>query len=158
MRARAAGTSARAEREGLVLHGFSRRVADGLVRGQDRRRAEHRIRTAHLPRERSLREFDYSADPNVDPAVIHNSPPASGSPRVTRRVLYRHIVVEEAQDLSAAHWTCAAGPPGGRSAAARPGRCFRPATVLSADALSVASLSAACCGSAAPAVGLDQVA
>lgn len=58
MRARAADTSARAEREGLVLHGFSRRVADGLVRGQDRRRAEHRIRTAHLPRERSLREFD----------------------------------------------------------------------------------------------------
>ncbi|MGQ5574315.1 MULTISPECIES: ATP-binding protein [unclassified Streptomyces] len=47
---------------------------------RDRRRAEHRIRTAHLPREKSLREFDYSVNPNVDPAVIHNSPPASGSP------------------------------------------------------------------------------
>ncbi|WP_435834076.1 hypothetical protein [Streptomyces albogriseolus] len=62
-----------------------------------RRRAEHRIRAAHLPRERSLREFDCSVNPNVDPAVIHNSPPASGSPRVTRCVLYRHIVVADTQ-------------------------------------------------------------
>ncbi|MDH6221103.1 DNA replication protein DnaC [Streptomyces pseudovenezuelae] len=33
-------------------------------------------RTPHpgrpLPREKSLRDFDYSANPNVDPAVIHS--------------------------------------------------------------------------------------
>lgn len=39
---------------------------------RDRRRAEHRIRAAHFPREKSLREFDYSVNPNVDPAVIHH--------------------------------------------------------------------------------------
>lgn len=35
-------------------------------------RAERRIRAAHFPREKSLRDFDYRANPNVDPAVIHN--------------------------------------------------------------------------------------
>jgi DNA replication protein DnaC len=39
---------------------------------RDRCRAEHRIRAAHFPREKSLREFDCSVNPNVDPAVVHN--------------------------------------------------------------------------------------
>ncbi|MFF7172902.1 IS21-like element helper ATPase IstB [Streptomyces pseudovenezuelae] len=39
---------------------------------RDRRRAERRIRAAHFPREKSLREFDYSVNPNVDPAVVNN--------------------------------------------------------------------------------------
>jgi len=39
---------------------------------RDRCRAEHRIRAAHFPREKSLRESDCSVNPNVDPAVIRN--------------------------------------------------------------------------------------
>lgn len=39
---------------------------------RDRRRAERRIRAAHLPREKSLREFDYRVNPHVDPAIIHD--------------------------------------------------------------------------------------
>ena len=35
-----------------------------------RRRSERRIRAAAFPREKSLRAFDYDANPNVDPAVI----------------------------------------------------------------------------------------
>ena len=36
-----------------------------------RRRSERRIRAAAFPREKSLRTFDYTANPNVDPAVIN---------------------------------------------------------------------------------------
>ncbi|WP_433017893.1 ATP-binding protein [Kribbella sp. CA-294648] len=36
-----------------------------------RRRSERRIKAAQFPREKSLREFDFNANPNIDPAVIH---------------------------------------------------------------------------------------
>ena len=36
-----------------------------------RRRSERRIRAAAFPREKSLRTFDYDANPHVDPAVIN---------------------------------------------------------------------------------------
>ena len=36
-----------------------------------RRRSEHRIKTAAFPRQKSVREFDFDTNPNIDPAVIH---------------------------------------------------------------------------------------
>jgi DNA replication protein DnaC len=36
-----------------------------------RRRSERRIKAAAFPREKSLRAFDFDANPHVDPAVIH---------------------------------------------------------------------------------------
>ena len=36
-----------------------------------RRRSERRIRAAAFPREKSLRAFDFAANPNLDPAVIN---------------------------------------------------------------------------------------
>ncbi|MFD8381769.1 IS21-like element helper ATPase IstB [Streptomyces sp. NPDC059679] len=72
MRAQAADTIARAEREGLSYAGFLAELLMAECEDRDRRRAERRIRAAHFPREKSLRDFDYSANPNVDPAVIHN--------------------------------------------------------------------------------------
>lgn len=36
-----------------------------------RRRSERRIKAAAFPREKSIRAFDFEANPNVDPAVIH---------------------------------------------------------------------------------------
>jgi DNA replication protein DnaC len=36
-----------------------------------RRRSERRIKAAQFPREKSLREFDFEANPTIDPAVIH---------------------------------------------------------------------------------------
>jgi DNA replication protein DnaC len=36
-----------------------------------RRRSERRIKAAGFPREKSLRTFDFDANPSVDPAVIH---------------------------------------------------------------------------------------
>ncbi|RYG76042.1 AAA family ATPase, partial [Yimella sp. RIT 621] len=36
-----------------------------------RRRSERRIKAAKFPREKSLRAFDFDANPNIDPATIH---------------------------------------------------------------------------------------
>ncbi|KRE61964.1 IS21-like element helper ATPase IstB [Nostocoides sp. Soil756] len=36
-----------------------------------RRRSERRIKAAAFPREKSLRAFDFDANPNIDPATIH---------------------------------------------------------------------------------------
>lgn len=36
-----------------------------------RRRSERRIKAAGFPRDKSLRAFDYEANPNVDPAVVN---------------------------------------------------------------------------------------
>jgi DNA replication protein DnaC len=36
-----------------------------------RRRSERRIKAAGFPREKSLRSFDFDANPNIDPATIH---------------------------------------------------------------------------------------
>lgn len=72
MRAQAADTIARAEREGLSYAGLLAELLMAECEDRDRRRAERRIRAAHFPREKSLREFDYSVNLHVDPAVIHN--------------------------------------------------------------------------------------
>lgn len=39
---------------------------------RDRRRSERRIRAARFPREKYLRDFDYTANPNIDPAIVNN--------------------------------------------------------------------------------------
>ncbi|RPK62607.1 transposase [Streptomyces sp. ADI95-17] len=36
-----------------------------------RRRSERRIKAAGFPREKSLRAFDFDANPNIDAATIH---------------------------------------------------------------------------------------
>ncbi|MER5326897.1 IS21-like element helper ATPase IstB [Streptosporangium roseum] len=36
-----------------------------------RRRSERRIKAAQFPRDKSLRAFDFDANPNIDPAAIH---------------------------------------------------------------------------------------
>ncbi|WP_405734441.1 ATP-binding protein [Streptomyces sp. NBC_01537] len=72
MRAQAADTIGRAEREGLSYAGFLAELLMAECEDRDRRRAERRIRAAHFPRDKSLREFDYSVNPHVDPAVVNN--------------------------------------------------------------------------------------
>ncbi|XKK60585.1 ATP-binding protein [Streptomyces sp. ARC32] len=72
MRAQAADTIARAEREGLSYAGFLAELLLAECEDRDRRPAERRIRATHFPREKPLHEFDYRANLNVDPAVIYN--------------------------------------------------------------------------------------
>nr|WP_281174590.1 ATP-binding protein [Cryptosporangium arvum] len=55
-----------------------------------RRRSDRRIKAAAFPREKSLRTFDYDANPNTDPAVIHTLAagevtPGPGSPICSSR-------------------------------------------------------------------------
>jgi len=38
---------------------------------RSRRRSERRIKAAGFPREKSLRAFDFDANPNIDAATIH---------------------------------------------------------------------------------------
>lgn len=52
--------------------GFLAELLMAECEDRDRRQAQRRIRAAHFPREKSLREFDYAVNLNVDPAVIHN--------------------------------------------------------------------------------------
>ncbi|GAA1556499.1 hypothetical protein GCM10009678_44430 [Actinomadura kijaniata] len=55
--------------------------------GRARRRCERRIKAAQFPRPKSLRQFDFEANPNVDPAVIHTLATWSSrwAPRPPRR-------------------------------------------------------------------------
>lgn len=57
--------------EGLFYAGLPAELLMAECEDHDRRGAERRIRAAHFP-EKSLRDFDYGANLNVDPAVIHN--------------------------------------------------------------------------------------
>lgn len=60
-----------ASREQMSYRGF---LADLLLAECDdraRRRSERRIKAAGFPREKSLRDFDFDANPSIDPAMIH---------------------------------------------------------------------------------------
>jgi DNA replication protein DnaC len=60
-----------AAREQLSYRGFLAELLMAECDDRARRRSERRIKAAHFPREKSLRGFEFDANPNVDPAVIH---------------------------------------------------------------------------------------
>ncbi|WNI33369.1 IS21-like element helper ATPase IstB [Streptomyces sp. ITFR-6] len=72
MRAQAAEIIGRAEREGMSYAAFLAELLMAECEDRDRRRSERRIRAAKFPREKYLRDFDYTANPNIDPAVVNN--------------------------------------------------------------------------------------
>ena len=57
--------------EQMSYRGFLAELLMAECDDRARRRSERRIRAAAFPREKSLRTFDYAANPNVDPAVIN---------------------------------------------------------------------------------------
>jgi DNA replication protein DnaC len=60
-----------ATRDQMTYRGF---LAELLMAESDDRarcRSERRIKAAAFPRDKSLRTFDFDANPNVDPAVVH---------------------------------------------------------------------------------------
>ncbi|RKS68064.1 DNA replication protein DnaC [Actinomadura pelletieri DSM 43383] len=61
----------RAERDQLTYRGFLAELLMAECEDRDRRRSERRIRAARFLREKSLRDFDYDANPNIPPAVIN---------------------------------------------------------------------------------------
>src|SRR5918999_1724235 len=61
----------RAGREQMSYRGFLAELLLAECDDRARRRSERRIKAARFPREKSLRAFDFDANPNIDPAVVH---------------------------------------------------------------------------------------
>ncbi|MFE2537972.1 IS21-like element helper ATPase IstB [Streptomyces sp. NPDC059371] len=72
MRAQFPDIVARAEREQLSYRGFLAELLLAECEDRDRRRSERRIRAAGFPRQKWLSDFDYRANPNINPALINN--------------------------------------------------------------------------------------
>src|SRR5947208_1925110 len=60
-----------AKREQLTYRGFLAELMMAECEDRDRRRCERRIKAASFPRQKLLKDFDFDANPNVEPAVIH---------------------------------------------------------------------------------------
>jgi DNA replication protein DnaC len=60
-----------AEREQMTYRGFLAELLMAECDDRDRRRAERRTKAAGFPRSKFLKDFDFDANPAVEPAVIH---------------------------------------------------------------------------------------
>lgn len=60
-----------ASKNGLSYRAFIAELLMAECDDRARRRSERRVKAAGFPREKSLRMFDFDANPDVDPAVIH---------------------------------------------------------------------------------------
>ncbi|TMR88828.1 IS21-like element helper ATPase IstB [Nonomuraea basaltis] len=64
--------AAAAPRDQMSYLGFLAELLMAECDYRARKASERRIKAASFPRQKSLREFDFEANPNVDPAVIHS--------------------------------------------------------------------------------------
>jgi DNA replication protein DnaC len=60
-----------AARDQMTYRGFLAELLMAECDDRARRRSERRIKAAAFPRDKSLRAFDFEANSNVDPAVVH---------------------------------------------------------------------------------------
>jgi DNA replication protein DnaC len=60
-----------ASREQMTYRAFLAELLIAECDDRARRRSERRIRAAGFPRDKSLRAFDFDANPNIDPATIN---------------------------------------------------------------------------------------
>jgi DNA replication protein DnaC len=63
--------AAAAQREQLSYLGFLAELVMVECDDRDKRRAARRIHDAGFPRDKRIEEFDFDANPNVNPAIIH---------------------------------------------------------------------------------------
>lgn len=61
----------RAVKDQLTYRGFLAELLMAECDDRARRRSERRIKAACFPREKSLRAFDFDADPNIDAATVN---------------------------------------------------------------------------------------
>lgn len=71
MRSQFADLADQAAREQMSYRGFLAELLMAECDDRARRRSERRIKAAAFPRQKSLREFDFDANPNIDPATVH---------------------------------------------------------------------------------------
>jgi DNA replication protein DnaC len=64
-------TADAAEREQLTYRGFLAELLMAECEDRDRRRSERRTKAAGFPRQKFLREFDFDANPVLEPAAIN---------------------------------------------------------------------------------------
>ncbi|WP_261571052.1 IS21-like element helper ATPase IstB [Frankia gtarii] len=64
-------TADAAEREHLSYRGFLAELLMAECDDRDRRRSERRAKAAGFPRQKLLKDFDFTANPALEPAVIH---------------------------------------------------------------------------------------
>lgn len=55
----------------MTYRGFLAELLMAECDDRARRRSERRIKAAGFPRQKALRDFDFDANPNIDPATIH---------------------------------------------------------------------------------------
>jgi DNA replication protein DnaC len=60
-----------AARDQMTYRGFLAELLMAECDDRARHRSERRIKAAAFPRDKALRTFDFAANPNVDPAVVH---------------------------------------------------------------------------------------
>ncbi|MGW1757611.1 ATP-binding protein [Streptomyces mirabilis] len=61
-----------AEREQLTYRGFLAELLMAECDDRDRRRSERRIKAAGFPRQKALKDFDFDANSNIEPAIVHS--------------------------------------------------------------------------------------
>jgi len=71
--------AAAAERDQLTYRGFLAELLMAECEDRDQRRTVRRIKEAGFPRSKSLADFDYDANPNINPPPSTPCPPAGGS-------------------------------------------------------------------------------
>jgi DNA replication protein DnaC len=71
MRSQFADLADQAAREQMSYRGFLAELLMAECDDRARRRSERRIKAAAFPRQKSLREFDFDANSNIDPAMAH---------------------------------------------------------------------------------------
>jgi len=71
MRGQFAELAEQAAREQMTYRGFLAELLMAECDDRARRRSERRIKAAGFPRQKTLRDFDFDANPNIDPATIH---------------------------------------------------------------------------------------
>jgi DNA replication protein DnaC len=62
----------RAERDQLSYRGLLAELLMAECEERDRRRSQRRLQAAGFPRQKWLSDFDYSANPNINPGLINN--------------------------------------------------------------------------------------
>ena len=71
IRAQHATAADAAEREQMTYRGFLAEMLMAECEDRDRRRSERRIKAAGFPRQKWIKDFDFDANPNINPATVH---------------------------------------------------------------------------------------